>query len=744
MQTNKTRTVLLSTLVVGLLLAGGLTYAFMAGRSEDGLVSGEEFAPDQLNEGGLDDIATLSLPDAQKRLNFLIADTRDSLNALNRLSSLTLKITPVTATPVDQVAVVPAYDELIKPFTGKDVEAALAALAPGAVDFRQVIDVPGSVAKWNTQALDAIWKQAAAASNESVERYRFKRVYFRDGSEQDYSAVQARAQADDEETGYYSSDAELNTAKPIDKVSVEVSYKSYPGYHKVVLDKDHPQVTVGSERYRLTSLQDNAAALMISTPRADSFAVQGLDESGRRLRSSSSNSSTLPSDEEMASLRKLYDALLKVKANFSQYRDSQSLQDELQKLAVSLQPAAGSLKNIQAQYRYDDTPARVEIVVYDPVQVSKTELMLSNRVPVQDIYIAHDQKTDLVGFVDASGAWKIKPTFIGIDYLDIASVYRVVTGKRSINDEVSEILVKYYYLQPGTLNFKVLPFEGIEEQINDDLMLVQRNTNGPYGIYSMKKQAFTVPMKFVNAKVQDNIMVARLGDKTYEAKPTYGAFTLDGKEILPPRFGGVRQYEGFLYTTSADDKRHDLYDLSGNKINPAGFDVLGDFAAGQPLLIQNSKTRAFAFIDQQGKSLPFKLPYDEVQPFSNGMAVVRKGERYGAIDMQGALSVPLNYLSIRPFQARLAAAVPEEGFDGLVLIDKHNQLVKKLGGYNTYSVSANNNDAQYSIYDPEKEGRILVYDADGQQINSYEIETDSSSEGDSDEAEQATDAVRAE
>jgi hypothetical protein len=732
MQTNKTRTVLLSTLVVGLLLAGGLTYAFMTGRSGDGLIDGENFSPDQLNEGGLDDIATLPLPEAQKRLNFLIADTRDSLNAINRLSSLTLKITPVKETPVDQLAVVPAYDEPIKPFTAKDVEAALAALAPGAVDFRQVIDVPGSVAKWNTQALDTIWKQAATANNESVERYRFKRVYFRDGSEQDYSAVQARVQADDEETGYYSSDAELKTAKPIDKVSVEVSYKSYPGYHKVVLDKDHPQVTVGSERYRLTSLQDNAASLMISTSRVDSFAVQGLDETGKRLRSSSSNSSTLPSDEEMASLRKLYDALLKVKANFSQYHDSQSLQDELQKLAVSLQPAAGSLKNIQAEYRYDVTPTKVEIVVYDPVQVSQTELTLPNRLPAQDLYIAHDQKTDLVGFVDASGAWKIKPTFIGIDYLDITGVYRVVTGKRSISDEVSEVLVKYYYLQPGTLNFKALPFDGIEKQINDDLMLVQRNTNGPYGIYSMKQQAFTVPMKFVNAQVQGNVMVARLGDKTYESKPTYGAFTLDGKEILPPRFGGVRLHEGFLYATSTDDKHRDLYDLTGKKINPTGFDVIGDFTAEQPLLMQNSKNRTFAFIDKQGKTLSFKLPYDDVQPFSNGMAVVRKGERSGAIDIQGALTVPLNYLSINPFQTRLAAAVPEEGFDGLVLIDKQNRMVKKLGGYNTYSVSANTNEAQYSIYDPEKEGRILVYDADGQQINSYQIETDSESDDASD------------
>ena len=736
MTTNKTRTVLLSTLVVGLLLAGGLTYAFMGRDSQGDEVSGEEFSADQLNEGGLDDISTLPLPEAKKRLNYLIADTRDSINTIARLSSLTLKITPVKSAASDQVSVVPAHEEPIKPFTSKDVEAALAALAPGAVDFRQVIDVPGSVAKWNTQALDTIWKQAATARGESVERYKFKRIYFRDGSEQDYSAVQARVQTDDDETGYYSSDAELKTAKPIDKVSVDVSYKSYPGFHKVVLDKDHPQVTVGSERYRLTSLQGNAASLIISTPRADSFAVQALDDSGQPLRSSSSNSSSLPSDEEIASLRKLYDALLKMKADFNKFGDSQSLQNELEKLATSLKPAEGSLKNIQASYRYDVTPARVELFVYDPVQVNKTELMFTNRVPAQDIYIAHDKKSDQVGFVDASGTWKIKPTYIGIDYVDMPGIYRVVTGKRAIDDDLSEVLVKYYYLQPGTLNFKALPFESVEQEINEDLLLVQRSSNGPYGIYSLKKQAFTVPMKFVSPQVQGDIMVARVGDKTYESKPTYGAITLDGKEILPPRFGDVRQHEGFFYTTSADRKHQDVYDLTGKKINPTGFDVVGEFFGEQPLLIQNSKTQAFAFIDKQGNTLPFKLPYDDVQPFSNGMAVVRKNGQSGAIDTQGSLKVPLDYTSIKPFQARLAAATPKQGFDGLVLIDKQGSVVKQLGSYSTYKISANNNEAQYSIYDPQKQGRVLVYDADGKQIESYETETstDESSDTTSDAA----------
>lgn len=729
MKTIKTRTVLLSTVVVGLLLAGGLTYAFMAGDSQTGLISGEAFTDDQLNEGGVDDIAALSLSEARKRLNYLIVNTRNSLNTITQLSSLSLQITPVKAQPADQPAVKVKYDKAITPFTSKDISTALTSIAPRTVDFRQIIDVPVSVVKWNTKALDDIWAKAETpSSREQVETYKFKRVYFRDGSEQDYSALQTKAPVSDEGIVSYSSEAQLATVKAIEKVSVEVSYRSYPGYHKVVLDKANPKVTLGRESYRLTSLQDNAAGLVISAPNGDNVAVQALDESGKPLRSHSSNSSSLPSDEEVASLRTLYELLLKMQADFDKFQDSQSLQAELEKLSTSLNPVQTSVKNVQAKYRYDITPTTVELFVYDPLEVNTTELTLTNRLPAQDIYIAHDQKSDRAGFVDASGAWKIKPTYVGIEYLDIPGGYRVVIGKRAIDGELSEVLVKYYYLQPGTLNFKALPFDGIEQKISDDLLLVQRGTNGPYGIYSLKKQAFTVQMRFVHPEVQGNIMVARVGDKTYESKPTYGAVTLDGKEVLPPRFGDVRQHENFFYTTSPDRKRTDVYDLSGKKINPSGFDVLGEFFAEQPLLMQNSRTQAFAFIDKQGNTLPFKLPYEDIKPFSNGMAIVIKNGRSGAIDVQGALKVPLNYKSIEPFQSQLAAATPTDGFDGLVLIDKQGKMVKQLGSYSTYDVSANNNAARYSIYDPQRKGRVFVYDADGKQVESYEMETETDTE----------------
>jgi hypothetical protein len=147
--------------------------------------------------------------------------------------------------------------------------------------------------------------------------------------------------------------------------------------------------------------------------------------------------------------------------------------------------------------------------------------------------------------------------------------------------------------------------------------------------------------------------------------------------------------------------------------------VIGRFVGEQPLLVQDARTRKFAFINRQGALLPIKLPYDEVEPFSNGMAVVGRDSSYGAIDLKGTLQIPLEYNSINSFQTRYAAAV-QEGDSGLVLISQNNKLVKKLGSYTSLKVTDNSNEARYYVTDPSNPDESLVYDADGNRVDKEE------------------------
>jgi hypothetical protein len=66
--------------------------------------------------------------------------------------------------------------------------------------------------------------------------------------------------------------------------------------------------------------------------------------------------------------------------------------------------------------------------------------------------------------------------------------------------------------------------------------------------------------------------------------------------------------------------------------------------------------------------------YDSIDPFSEGLAIVRKGNRYGAIDADGNLSIPLQYAWLSQFTQDLSPAGCSTGSGGDGYIDKDNNI----------------------------------------------------------------------
>jgi hypothetical protein len=297
----------------------------------------------------------------------------------------------------------------------------------------------------------------------------------------------------------------------------------------------------------------------------------------------------------------------------------------------------------------------------------------------------------------------------------MADAYTLFSEEKSSDPESGgrALRSQFAYFPAGSNKLVDLPFEYITEALSNGLLLVERETNGPYGLYDARNHRFVLPMKFVNPTVTDNVFIARLGTRTDLMEGLYGAYSLDGKIILPTQFSGIEHSEGLLYASSADRSRQDVFDLAGKRINPQGYNVIGRFVGQQPLLVQDTKSSKFAFIDRQGERLAIKLPYDEVEPFSNGMAVVGRDGSYGAIDLAGRLQVPLDYQQINAFQTRYAAAIRAGGGTSLVLISQDSKVIKELGSYTSMKVPENSNDARYYVRDPNNSDEYLVYDADG-------------------------------
>ncbi|WP_417692198.1 WG repeat-containing protein [Pseudomonas sp.] len=710
MNFTQARSRLLSILSVTLLILGFTSYYLFR---PDGVPSDEGFSAEQMNEGGIEDIGTLALPEVEKRLNYLIYDTGDSLRSLELVMDSQLSLTIGGTEPASEQAL--QYEELFVPFTSAQLKTALASVQD--LRFTQKLFADGSEVRLDTSRLDPLWKRAATPDEPVAAQYRPQRLRFRDGSEKTFAELKGPPQVESDDTISSDDAFALSVNKPLASLGLTVAYRSYPAFRKVVLDKDHPKVTLDDgQSFQLMALGDASASVRLSTPKLSTFVVQGLDDAGRALYSHGSNSRAFPSDGDIAALHDYYKALLQTKDDLNQLKTGQAVQQQLERLTEALAAQVGPLKNTEVDYQFEATAQRIVIHVLDPMEDSIVEFtQVDNVLAAQARYIALDRKTERYGFMDQAGQWLIKPRWVQAQDSQMADTYTLFSPEKS-SDPASQwqaLRSQLAYFPAGSNKLVDLPFEYITEVLSNGLLLVERETNGPYGLYDARRHRFVLPMKFVNPTVTDNLFIARLGKRTDVMEGLYGAYTLDGKEILPTQFSGIEHSEGLLYASSADRSRQDVFDLQGKRINPQGYDVIGRFFGQQPLLVQDAESRKFAFIDRQGARLPIKLPYDEVEPFSNGMAVVGRDGSYGAIDLAGTLQVPLDYNQINAFQTRYAAAIRAGGGSGLVLISQNNKLIKELGSYTSLEVPDNGNEARYYVRHPSNSEEYLVYDADG-------------------------------
>jgi hypothetical protein len=708
---------LLLILSVTLLVVGCASYILFR---HSGAPADEGFAAEQLNEGGMEDIGTLALPEVEKRLNYLIQDTGETLRSLERVSDVQLSLTVETTESVGEQPL--QYESLFVPFTSAQLKAELASIQ--GLRFAQRLFADGSEVRLDTSTLDPLWKRAAMPDEPTAEQYLPQRLVFRDGSEKTFDELKAPPKVESDDMIASHDAFALAVNKPLASLGLTVAYRSYPAFRKVVLDKDQPKVTLDDgQSFQLTALGDGSASVRLSTLKLSTFVVQGLDDEGRALYSNGNSSRAFPSEGDIAALQDYYKALLQTKDDLDQIKSGQAVQQRLERVTEALVAQAGPLQNTEVDYQFEATPQRIVIHVLDPMEDNSIEFtQVDNVLAAQARYIALDRKAERYGFIDQAGQWLIKPRWVQVQDSPVADTYTLFYPEKS-SDPESEwqaLRSQLAYFPAGSNKLVDLPFEHITEALSNGLLLVERETNGPYGLYDARHHRFVLPMKFVNPTVTDNLFIARLGKRTDLMEGLYGAYTLDGKEILPTQFSGIEHSAGLLYASSADRSREDVFDLEGKRINLPGYNVVGRFVGQQPLLVQDTKSKKFAFIDRQGARLPIKLPYDEVTPFSNGMAVVGRDDSYGAIDLAGRLQVPLDYQQINAFQTRYAAAIRAGGGSSLVLISQDNKVIKALGSYTSMKVPDNGNEARYYVRDPNKDDEYLVYDADGNLLKNDE------------------------
>lgn len=665
-----------------------------------------------MDDVGWENIGALSLPEAQKALDNDITVIENFIHYVDNANRITFSVSPVDGNNEEPESE-HWYTEPFSLLTTRELNNQLEENKHLPLYFTQQIYSAHTEINLDAYKLERLLDRAIPPDSNGRILYTVTKIYFSDGSKLDRPKIESD---DDTDGVFFRRHFTLKGNKPIDKMDIEIYYPGAPSYQKIVLDKDHFSFrSSNGEVYELTGLEKNQASLRFSIPKLKSFYIEGISSSGKAIDRSGSNSLTLPTEDEMKFMRQYHAALLETKRNFKQFKTSKELQEHWQKIAKNDVESSPVLENKQINIYFKALPQSVAVYLIDEETTNITRQFI-NQIPSAEYYVAIDSDNEKYGLVDKSGAWVIEPEFSRIDVTEAKNIFRMQTEHKDASDTSGRIIFQYYLVSPGSKTLKPLPFESVSEKITDELILVQRETNGPYGVYNIKADRFVIPMKFVNPEIVDNLFIASLGERTYGYEPRFGVYSLQGKEIIAPKYGHIEGRDGILYT---ENEHREAFTIGGKKLTPNGYKAIDYFYQKQPLLIRDLKSKQYKFIDRSGKILKFALPYDEVKPFSNGMAVVVKDGKYGAINLSGKLVIPLMYSKLHDFQKNLAAAELSSQ-DGLILIDKNNNTVKKLGSYRSLSISQNGNHALYHIYDSPQEGYDTSYDADGNIIKTYQ------------------------
>jgi hypothetical protein len=118
-----------------------------------------------------------------------------------------------------------------------------------------------------------------------------------------------------------------------------------------------------------------------------------------------------------------------------------------------------------------------------------------------------------------------------------------------------------------------------------------------------------------------------------------------GRVVIQPKYGATKGFSEGLAAVQTG-RKWGFVDAKGRMVIPADYDVVNSFAGGKALVRLG---REWMLIDKSAKPLVRFGPYEQFRPFSHGLAAVSKNRKWGFVDEQGRLAVPLKFDIVEPF-----------------------------------------------------------------------------------------------
>jgi len=171
-----------------------------------------------------------------------------------------------------------------------------------------------------------------------------------------------------------------------------------------------------------------------------------------------------------------------------------------------------------------------------------------------------------------------------------------------------------------------------------------------------------------------------------------GILDKGGNEVIPMIYDAIRADEDLGLITASANEEFTLFDKQGNPLF-SGKGSLGEYAEGMSVY-RDPAGIPIAFIDNFGRRVLSLRGYQEVRAFHEGLSVVKRKDKWGAIRKDGTIAVPFIYDEMRNFSCGVTL-VGKDGLYGLMNTD--NRFLVPLQQAGGYSVSESNGKRSYNM-----------------------------------------------
>ena len=194
--------------------------------------------------------------------------------------------------------------------------------------------------------------------------------------------------------------------------------------------------------------------------------------------------------------------------------------------------------------------------------------------------------------------------------------------------------------------------------------------------------------------------------KVMPADTLCGLIDREGRLVVPCIYNDV-DYPSDGRVLVIRNGRAGFTDLEGNEVLPLRYLNAGSFSEGYaPVMVAlDSFFSACTFIDTMGRQL-FPPHYDNLQPFSCGIALVMQYQRWGVIDHSGRELIPPMFEQITTVFDTLFFA---GDLDGMALYDRRMKPLTKQ----VYTWTGGINDGRIAV---QRDGKYGFLDRQGREV----------------------------